>query len=99
MNKNSFFLDQELRVEKDANWNSRCGAAEANLTRNHEVEGLILGLAQQVKDPLWLWHRLAAVAPIRPLASEPPQAMAMALRSPVHKDRERFLYSALNLVH
>ena len=27
------------------------GAAEMNLTRNHEVEGLIPGLAQWVKDP------------------------------------------------
>ena len=60
---------------------SRCGAAEMNLSRNHEVVGLISGLAQQAKDPscsvgcrhtsdlalLWLWHRPAA-APIRPLA-------------------------------
>ena len=30
---------------------SRPGAAETNLTRNHEVSGLIPGLAQWVKDP------------------------------------------------
>ena len=32
-------------------------------------------------DPklLWLWHRLAATAPIRPLAWEPPGAMGVAL--------------------
>ena len=32
-------------------------------------------------DPalLWLWHRLAAVALIRPLAWEPPHALGMAL--------------------
>ena len=29
---------------------SRCGAVEMNLTRNHEVTGLIPGLAQGVKD-------------------------------------------------
>ena len=33
-------------------------------------------------DPvlLWLWCRLAAVAPIRPLAWEPPYAESVALR-------------------
>ena len=32
-------------------------------------------------DPvlLWLWHRLAATAPIRPLAWEPPHAVGAAL--------------------
>ena len=57
-----------------------------NPTRNHEVVGLIPGLAQGVKDLalpvscgvgcrrssdpllLWLWHRPAATALIRPLA-------------------------------
>ena len=34
-------------------------------------------------DPalLWLWHRLAAVAPIRPLARETPYAGGVALKS------------------
>ena len=52
------------------------GAVETNLTRNHQVAGWIPGLAQRVKDLvlLWLWHRLAAVALIRPLAREPPYA-------------------------
>ena len=30
------------------------GTAETNLTRNHEVAGLIPGLTQQVKDPVLL---------------------------------------------
>ena len=29
---------------------------------------------------LWLWHRLAATAPIRPLGWEPPHAMGVALK-------------------
>ena len=33
---------------------SRPGAAEANPTRNHEVVGLIPGIAQWVKDPVLL---------------------------------------------
>jgi len=45
-------------------------------------------------DPalLWLWHRLAAVAPIRPLAWEPPYAAGAALKRPKKKkkgERER----------
>ena len=30
---------------------------------------------------LWLWHRLAATAPLRPLAWEPPSAVSVALKS------------------
>ena len=33
---------------------SRHGAVETNPTRNHEVEGSILGLAQWVEDPVLL---------------------------------------------
>ena len=54
-----------------------------NLTRNHEVAGLIPDLDQWVKDPalLWLWGRLAVVAPIRPLAWEPPYTAGADLKS------------------
>ena len=40
-------------------------------------------------DPalLWLWHRLAAVAPIRPLAWEPPYASGVALKR--QKDKKK----------
>ena len=55
-----------------------------NPTRNHEVAGSVPALAQWLvscgvgcrrgSDPalLWLWLRLVATAPIRPLAWEPP---------------------------
>ena len=41
-------------------------------------------------DPvlLWLRHRLAAVAPIRPLAWEPPNAMSAALKSKQNKTKK-----------
>ena len=35
-------------------WNSHRGAAEMNLTGNHEVEGLTSGLTQWVEDPALL---------------------------------------------
>jgi len=63
-----------------------------NPTRNHEVAGSDPGHDQWVGDPallsvscgsdsvlLWLWPKLAATAPIRPLAWEPPYATGAAL--------------------
>ena len=37
----------------------------------------------------WLWHRLAAVAPIRHLAWEPPYAAGVALRRQKKKENEK----------
>jgi len=44
-----------------------------------------------VSDPalLWLWHRLATAAPIRPLAWEPPYAMGAALEKAKDKKTKK----------
>ena len=44
-------------------------------------------------DPvlLWLWRRLAATAPIRPLAWEPPYAVGVALE----KTKRQIYYSGI----
>ena len=87
-----------------------------NATRNHEVAGLIPGLAQWVKDlaVLWLWCRPAALAPIRPLAWEPPweakkksimnigfrgiSGSAISLVNPKDHNPSISIFSALNKV-
>ena len=38
---------------------------------------------------LWLWHRLAATAPIRSLAREPPYAMGAALEKAKRQKKKR----------
>ena len=40
---------------------------------------------------LWLWHRQAVVAPIRPLAWEPPCALGAALTRKKRKIQEYFI--------
>ena len=44
---------------------------------------------------LWLWHRPAAVAPIRPLAWKPPYAMGVALKRQKTKKK---IYVTYNVV-
>ena len=70
----AFLYTSNEILEKEFKWNSHHGTVETNPTRNHEVVGSIPGLAQWVKDLvlLWLWHRLAATAWIKPLSWEPP---------------------------
>ena len=64
---------------------------ETNLTRNHEVESLIPGLAQWVKDLawLWLWWWLVVTAPVGPLAWERPYAVGMALKRQKTKKKKK----------
>ena len=85
-----------MDIKSNEFWNrsSRCGKAEMNLTRNHEVVGLIPGLSGlRIQCAvscgighrcgmdlalLCLWYRLAATVPIRPLAWELPYASGVA---------------------
>ena len=54
-------------TQKNTGRNSCHGGAETNRTRNHEVAGLIPGLAQGFKDLAFfreLWHKVSDVAQI-----------------------------------
>ena len=67
---------------KERSRSSRPGAVEMNPTRNREVAGLIPGLlcGLRIQHCHELWWRPAAVAPIRPLAWEPPYIMGAAVK-------------------
>ena len=85
---------------------SHCGLVVTNLTTIHEDTGSIPGLTQSGAvmscgvdyrcglDPmlLWLWCGPTAVAPIRPLAWEPPHAMGAALKRPKEKKKSKIPY-------
>ena len=47
----SYKINKKIDLKKNPNRSSHHGTAEINLTRNHEVAGLIPGLDQWVKDP------------------------------------------------
>ena len=52
MNSGELFNGYKVSVSKGEKRSSHRGTAETNLTRNHEVAGLIPGLPQWFKDPV-----------------------------------------------
>ena len=78
-----FSLTYKFSVFKEFNncWSSHYGSAVTNLTSIHEDSGLIPGFARWVRDPALRWavvYRLAATAPIEPIAWELPYALGTA---------------------
>ena len=71
-----------VHISKMEYWSSHCGSAVMNPTSIHENVDLILGPAQWLKGLAlpWLWHRLAAAAPIRHLVWELPYASPADLK-------------------
>ena len=78
-----------------------------------QTRGSIPGLTQGIKDPaspqpghrhgldlawLWRWCRLAAAAPMRPLAWEPPYVSGAALKRNEQKKSQAFFDLRLVLV-
>ena len=65
--------------------------------RIHRCHAMSCGVGRRCgSDPalLWLWHRLAATAPIRPLAWETPYATGMAQEVEERQKKKR-----ISLIH
>ena len=89
-------------IKLESFWSSH-RAAVMSLTSIHEDVGLIPGLHPWIKGSgiavsygsdlplLWLWHRLAAVTPIRLLAWELPCALGAALKRQKKKKPKKHL--------
>ena len=77
------------KIKKQQNRSSHCGSAVMNPISNHEDMGSIPGLAQWVKDPMSLWHRLIAAALIRPLDWELPYATGAALKRQTKQNKTK----------